>query len=174
MMAANDELQAAQVYLQISGLVMHAANRDKNQPGPWVWFYTSIEWAPYDDHQNLFMSTSVGDYLLALDAPFKLTSPVATEGANLDADDGILAVYGFKYEVDDDKGILVRDAGIAMVQHLTNMNHKKQLQRFSAHIPPLIAQFRSKIAVSLSGQAGGPASSSINADELNLALFNEC
>ena len=173
-MASNDEQQTMKVYLLINKLVIDAAVQGKTQPGPDVFLFTCTSNAKYAGDQELFMSTRVGDTILALDAPFKLTSPVATEGANLDADDGILAVYGFKYEVDDDKGILVRDAGIAMVQHLTNMNHKKQLQRFSAHIPPLIAQFRSKIAVSLSGQAGGPASSSINADELNLALFNEC
>ena len=173
-MASNDEQQTMKVYLLIIKLVIDAAVQGKTQPGPDVFLFTCTSNAIYAGDQELFMSTRVGDTILALDAPFKLTSPVATEGANLDADDGILAVYGFKYEVDDDKGILVRDAGIAMVQHLTNMNHKKQLQRFSAHIPPLIAQFRSKIAVSLSGQAGGPASSSINADELNLALFNEC
>ena len=170
-LASNDEMQTMQVYFLISGLVIDAATQGKTQPGPDVFLYTCTSDAIYAGDQELFMSTRVEDTILALDAPFKLTSPVATEGANLDADDGILAVYGFKYEVDDDKGILVRDAGIAMVQHLTNMNHKKQLQRFSAHIPPLIAQFRSKIAAE---QAGGPASSSINADELNLALFNEC
>ena len=170
-MASNDEMQTMKVYLLISKLVIDAATQGKTQPGPDVFLFTCTSDAIYAGDQELFMSTRVGDTILALDAPFQLTSPVATEGANLDADDGILAVYGFKYEVDDDKGILVRDAGIAMVQHLTNMNHKKQLQRFSAHIPPLIAQFRSKIAAE---QAGGPASSSINADELNLALFNEC
>ena len=163
-----------QVCFLISGLVIDAATQGKTQPGPDVFLYTCTSAAIYAGDQGLFMSTRAGDTILALDAPFKLTFGEATEGSNLDADDGILAVYGFKYEVDDDKGIVVRDAGITMVQHLTYMNHQKQLQSFSDHVPPLIAQFRAKIAVSLSGQAGGPASSSINADELNLALFNEC
>ena len=147
MMAANDELQAAQVYLQISGLVMHAANRDKNQPGPWVWFYTSTEWAPYDDHQNLFMSTSVGDYLLALDAPFKLNFDRAGEGSKLDADGGIWAVYAFKYVIEGYKGIVFKQAGISMMQHLTYNGHQNQLRIFCAQRTPHIAQFSTKIAV---------------------------
>ena len=147
MMAANDELQTAQVYLQISGLVMHAANQDKNQPGPWVWFYTSTEWAPYDDHQELFMSTSVGDYLLALDAPFKLNFDRAGEGSKLDADGGIWAVYAFKYVIEGYKGIVFKQAGISMMQHLTYNGHQNQLRIFSAQMTPHIAQFSTKIAV---------------------------
>ena len=147
MMAANDELQTAQVYLQISGLVMHAANQDKNQPGPWVWFYTSTEWAPYDDHQELFMSTSVGDYLLALDAPFKLNFDRAGEGSKLDADGGIWAVYAFKYVIEGYKGIVFKQAGISMMQHLTYNGHQNQLRIFCAQMTPHIAQFSTKIAV---------------------------
>ena len=160
MMAANDELQTAQVYLQISGLVMHAANQDKNQPGPWVWFYTSTEWAPYDDHQELFMSTSVGDYLLALDAPFKLNFDRAGEGSKLDADGGLWAVYAFKYVIEGYKGIVFKQAGLSMLQHLSTKTHHTQLHIFSAHITPHIAQFSAKIAVKQSGQVGEPASSS--------------
>ena len=160
MMAANDELQTAQVYLQISGLVMHAANQDKNQPGPWVWFYTSTEWAPYDDHQNLFMSTSVGDYLLALDAPFKLNFDRAGEGSKLDADGGLWAVYAFKYVIEGYKGIVFKQAGISMMQHLTYNGHQNQLRIFCAQMTPHIAQFSAKIAVKQSGKFGEPASAS--------------
>ena len=70
------------------------------------------------------------------------------------AGDGIWAVYGFKYEVDDDKGIVFKQAGITMVQHLTSKTHQNQLHIFSAHITPHIAQFSAKIAVKQSGQVG--------------------
>ena len=115
-----------QVCFLISGLVIDAATQGKTQPGPDVFLYTCTSAAIYAGDQGLFMSTRAGDTILALDAPFKLTSPVATEGANLDADDGILAVYGFKYEVDDDKGIVFKHAGITMVQNLTSKTHQNQ------------------------------------------------
>ena len=105
------------------------------------------------------MSTKAGDKIIALDKPFKLTFGEATEGANLDAGDGIWAVYGFKYEVDDDKGIVILEAGITMVQHLTDKTHQNQLQIFSAQIAPHIAQFSARIAVKQSGQVGEHASS---------------
>ena len=149
-----------QVCFLISGLVIDAATQGKNQPGPDVWFWTSTEWAQYEGDQELFMSTSVGDYLLALDAPFKLTFDEATEGANLDADDGIWAVYGLKYEVDDDKGIVFKQAGLSMLQHLSTKTHNTQLHSFRVHITPHIAQFSAKIAVKHPGQVGEPASSS--------------
>ena len=123
------------------------------QPGPHVFLYTCTSAAIYAGDQGLFMSTRAGDTILALDAPFKLTFGEATEGANLDADDDIWAVYGFKYEVDDDKGIVFKHAGITMVQHLTCRNHQNQLHIF-------IAQFSAKIAVQQSGTLGEPASSS--------------
>ena len=96
MMAANDELQTAQVYLQISGLVIDAATQGKTQPGPDVFLYTCTSAAIYAGDQGLFMSTRAGDTILALDAPFKLTFGEATEGSNLDADDGIWAADDFK------------------------------------------------------------------------------
>ena len=159
-MASNDEMQTMKVYLLISKLVIDAATQGKTQPGPYVFLYTCTSDAIYAGDQELFMSTRVEDTIPALDAPFKLTSPVATEGANLDADDGIWAVYGFKYEVDDDKGIVFKHAGITMVQHLTSKTHQNQLHIFSAHITPHIAQFSAKIAVKQSGKEGEPASSS--------------
>ena len=149
-----------QVCFLISGLVIDAATQGKTQPGPDVFLYTCTSAAIYAGDQELFMSTRVEDTILALDAPFKLTFDEATEGANLDADDGIWAVYGFKYEVDDDKGIVFKHAGITMVQHLTSKTHQNQLHIFSAHITPHIAQFSAKIAVKHSGQVGEPASSS--------------
>ena len=159
-LGSNDEMQTNQVYLFISGLVIDAATQCNTQPGPHVFLYTCTSAAIYAGDQGLFMSTRAGDTILALDAPFKLTFGEATEGSNLDADDGILAVYGFKYEVDDDKGIVFKHAGITMVQHLTSKTHQNQLHIFSAHITPHIAQFSAKIAVKQSGQVGEPASSS--------------
>ena len=147
MLAANDELQTAQVYFQISGLVIHAATQGKNQPGPDVWFYTSTEWAQYEGHQELFMSTSVGDYLLALDAPFKLTFTEANTGSKLDADGGLWAVYAFKYVIEGYKGIVFKQAGISMMQHLTYIGHQNQLRICCAQMTPHIAQFSTKIAV---------------------------
>ena len=164
MMAANDELQTAQVYFQISGLVIHAANQDKNQPGPDVWFYTSTEWAQYAGDQELFMSTSVGDYLLALDAPFKLNFDC--EGSKLDADGGLWAVYAFKYGIEGDKGIVLKQAGINMMQHLTSNTHQNQLHIFSAQMTPHIAQFSTKIAVKQAEEKFGQQSSSSNCTSL--------
>ena len=106
------------------------------------------------------MSTKAGDTILALDQPFKLSFNESNAGTYLDAEGGILAVYGLKYEVDDDKGIVFKQAGITMVQHLSTKTHHTQLHIFSVHITPHIAQFSAKIAVEHSGQVGEPASSS--------------
>ena len=160
MLAANDELQTAQVYFQISGLVIDAATQGKNQPGPDVFFYTCNSAAQYDGDQELFMSTSFGDYLLALDAPFKLTYDHASEGSKLDADGGLWAVYAFKYVIEGDKGIVFKQAGINMVQHLTSKTHQNQLHIFSAQMTPHIAQFSTKIAVKQAEKFGQQSSSS--------------
>ena len=159
-MASNDEQQTMKVYLLIIKLVIDAAVQGKTQPGPDVFLFTCTSNAQYAGDQELFMSTKVGDKILALDQPFKLTFPEANSGSKLDAEGGIWAVYGFKYDVDGDKGIVIKHAGITMVQHLTSKTHQKQLQIFSAHITPHIAQFSAKIAVKHSGQVGEPASSS--------------
>ena len=161
-LASNDEMQTMQVYFLISGLVIDAATQGKIQPGPDVFLYTCTSDAIYAGDQELFMSTRVGDTILALDRPFWLHYASADCIVNLDCviDDGIWAVYGFKYEVDDDKGIVCKHAGITMVQHLTSKTHQNQLHIFSAHITPHIAQFSAKIAVKQSGQVGEPASSS--------------
>ena len=65
----------------------------------------------------------------------------------LDADGGIMAVYGLKYEVDGDKGIVFKSAGIIFEQHLTSESHHNQLHIFSAQMSPRLAQFGAQIAV---------------------------
>ena len=161
-LASNDEMQTMHVYLTISGLVIDAATQGRIQPGPEVWLYTCDDWAVYDCDQELMMSTRVGDTILALDRPFWLHSASADCIVNLDSViyDGIWAVYGLKYEVDDDKGIVFKQAGLSMLQHLNTKHHHTLLQCFSVHITPHIAQFSAKIAVKHSGQVGEPASSS--------------
>ena len=77
------------------------------------------------------------------------------------------AVYGFKYDVDGDKGIVILKAGITMTQHLTSKYHQNQLQIFSGQMTPHLAQFSAKIAVQQSGTLGEPASSS-NSSSTNL------
>ena len=115
-LASKGEMDSAEAYFMISGLVIDAASMGMKAPGPHIFFYRCNAETKYcDDAENLFMSTSFGDTILALDAPFKLTFGEATEGSNLDADDGIWAVDGFKYEVDDDTGIVFKHAGITMV-----------------------------------------------------------
>ena len=79
MLADNDEIKTMQVYFLISGLVIDAATQGKTQPGPDVFLFTCTSDAIYAGDQELFMSTRVEDTILALDAPFKLTSPVATK-----------------------------------------------------------------------------------------------
>ena len=69
-------------------------------------------------------------------------------------------MYGLKYEVDGDKSIAFKHAGINFVQHLTDKTHQNQLHIFSAQMTPHIAQFSAKIAVKQSGRFGEPASSS--------------
>ena len=161
-LASNDEMQTMHVYLTISGLVIDAATQGRIQPGPEVWLYTCDDWAVYDCDQELMMSTRVGDTILALDRPFWLHSASADCIVNLDSViyDGIWAVYGLKYEVDDDKGIVFKQAGLSMLQHLSTKTHNTQLHSFRVHITPHIAQFSAKIAVKHSGQVGEPASSS--------------
>ena len=106
------------------------------------------------------MGTRAGDTILALDAPFTLTFDVAPAGSYLDAEGGILAVYGLKYEVDEDKGIVFKQAGITMVQHLTSKTHKNQLHIFSGQMTPRLAEFSAMSAANHSGTIGGPAPSS--------------
>ena len=106
------------------------------------------------------MSTNEGDKILALDQPSKLSFGDANQGSTMDAPGGIWAVYGFKYDVDGDKGIVIQHSGITMVQHLTSKNHQNQLHIFSGQMTPHIAQFSAKIAVNHSGKVGEPASSS--------------
>ena len=67
-----------------------AATQGKNQPGPEVFFYSCNDGRLYAGDQELFMHTMVGDTILALDVPFKLTFSEANEGTMLDADGGIL------------------------------------------------------------------------------------
>ena len=69
------------------------------------------------------------------------------------------AVYGLKYEIDGDRGIVFKHAGITFVQHLTSKTHQNQLHIFSAQMTPHIAQFSAKIAVKQSVRFGEPASS---------------
>ena len=128
--------------------------------------------AIYAGDQELFMSTRVGDTILALDAPFKLSFGEGGDNSILDADgDGIWAVYGFKYEIDGDKGIVFKHAGILMVQHLTSKTHQNQLHIFSAQMTPHIAQFSAKIAVKQSGKIGEPSSSSNSSSAGMLSTF---
>ena len=166
-LALKDEMQTMHVYFMISGMVIDAASKGVEQPATGVFFYTCTAPAHYAHDQELFMSTKAGDKILALDQPFKLTFPEANSGSKLDAEGGIWAVYGFKYDVDGDKGIVIKHAGITMVQHLTSRNHQNQLHIFSGQMTPHLAQFSAKIAVQQSGTLGEPASSS-NSSSTNL------
>ena len=158
-LALKDEMQTMYVYCMISGRVIDAARKGMDQPGPDVFFYTCSAPKNYADDLEMFMSTKVGDKIIAFDKPFKLFGE-ATEGYKLDDEGGIWAVYGFKYDVDGDRGIVIKHAGITMVQHLTCRNHQNQLHIF-------IAQFSAKIAVQQPGTLGVPASSS-NSSSTNL------
>ena len=155
--AGNDEMETAQVYFLISGLVIDAATQGKNQPGPEIFLYTCNAAALYAGDQELFMSTRVGDTILALDVPFKLTFDGEGIGSKLDADGGIWAVYGFKYEIDGDKGIVFKQAGIIMKQHVSSNTHKNQLHIFNGQMSPRLAEFSAMMAANDSGTIGGPA-----------------
>ena len=149
-----------------------AATQGKNQPGPEVFFYSCNDGRLYAGDQELFMHTMVGDTILALDVPFKLTFSEANEGTMLDADGGIWAVYGLKYEIDGDKGIVFKHAGITFVQHLTSKTHQNQLHIFSAQMTPHIAQFSAKIAVKQSVRFGEPAGSSNSSSAVNFCALS--
>ena len=77
----------------------------------------------------------------------------------LDADGGIWSVYGLKYEIDGDKGIAFKQAGLNFVQHLTSKTHQNQLHIFSAQMAPRLAQFGAQIAVQQSKNSFEVASS---------------
>ena len=100
------------------------------------------------------MSTYVGDQILALDAPFKLTFGEANANSIMDAPGGIMAAYGFKYDIDGDRGIVILKSGLVMTQHMTSEHHHNQLQIFGGQMSPLIAQFGARIAVMSAAQAG--------------------
>ena len=166
-LATNNEMQTLHAYWIISGLVIAASRQGMTESGADVFLYTCSQAFDYDDDQQLFMSTNAGDKILALDQPFRLTFSKSSEWFKLDDDGCIWAVYGLKYDVDGDKGIVIKHAGITMVQHLTSKNHQNQLHIFSGQMTPHIAQFSAKIAVKQSGKAGEPASSS-NISSTNL------
>ena len=159
-LSLNDDMETARVYFIISGLVIDAANNDSDEGSGKVFFYTCTTDADYGHQQEHFMGIRAGDTILALDAPFTLTFDVAPAGFHLDAKGDILAVFGLKYEVDEDKGIVFKQAGLSMLQHLNTKHHHTLLQCFCHRITPHIAQFSAKIAVKHSGQVGEPASSS--------------
>ena len=71
MLPCNDELQTAQVYFLISGLVIDAACQGKNQLGPDIFFYICNRGIVYDGDQELFVCNKAGDTILALDAPLQ-------------------------------------------------------------------------------------------------------
>ena len=153
-------MDLAEAYFIISGLVIDAASMGMKAPGPQIFFYRCNVGRKYcDDAENLFMSTSFGDTILALDAPFKLSFGEDGEETILDADGGIMAVYGLKYEVDGDKGIVFKSAGIIFRQHLTSKNHHNQMHIFSAQMAPRLAQFGAQIAVQQSKKSFEAASS---------------
>ena len=159
-LASNDEMQTTHVYLIISGLVIDAATQGKTQPGPDVFLYTCTSAAIYAGDQQLFMSTNAGGKILALDQPFRLTFSKSSDWFKLDDDGCIWAVYGFKYDVDGDKCIVIKHAGITMVQHLTSRNHQNQLHICSAQMTPHIAKFSTKIALQHAEKFGQASSSS--------------
>ena len=66
----NDIMNA---HFSITGKVLHAAQQEINKPGPEVWFYSCIAATHYPEDQELFRSTRIGDTVLALDEPFKLS-----------------------------------------------------------------------------------------------------
>ena len=103
------------------------------------------------------MGTRAGDTILALDAPFTLTFDVAPAGFHLDAKGDILAVFGLKYEVDEDKGIVFKQAGIIMKQHVSSNTHRNQLHIFNGQMSSRFAGFMAMMAANDSGTIGGPA-----------------
>ena len=158
-----------QVCFLISGLVIDAATQGKTQPGPDVFLFTCTSNAKYSGDQELFMSTRVGDTILALDAPFKLTfGEGKSEGCKVEADGCIQAVYGFRYEIDDDQGIVLKQSGINMLQHLTSRWHQNQLHICSGLMTPHIAQFSAQVAVNHSLSVGEPSSSSNSSSAANM------
>ena len=102
--------------------------------------------------------------------PFKLTFNLEDDNTKMDADGGMWAVYGLKYEIDGDKGISFKHAGVNFVQHLTSNTHQNQLHIFSAQMTPHIAKFSAKIAVIQSEIVGDSSSSSKG----NLVELDEC
>ena len=156
-LSLNDDMETARVYFIISGLVIDAANNDSDQGSGNVFFYTCTTAADYGHEQEHFMGTRAGDTILALDAPFTLTFDVAPAGSHLDAKGGILAVFGLKYEVDEDKGIVFKQAGIIMKQHVSSNTHRNQLHIFNGQMSSRLAEFMAMMAANDSGTIGGPA-----------------
>ena len=113
------------------------------------------------------MSTGPGDLILTLDEPFKLGFSCSTKTIKLDDEGYIEAVYGLKYDVDADKGIVIRKAGLTMLQHLSHEDHENQLIIFAGQMEPRLAQFSAKMGAIQAGNLCGTASSS-NSSSTNL------
>ena len=73
MLATNADMSATQAYFYISGLVIDAANKGQNQPRPQVRFYTRELGRKCKDDQQLLLDLKVGDTIISLDPPFKLS-----------------------------------------------------------------------------------------------------
>ena len=163
-----NEWETTQAYFTISGLVIEAANMlASNQHATGVHIFVGTHYVPYCPDQEVFLSTMPGDTILTLDEPFKLGFSCSTQTIKLDDEGYIEAVYGLKYDVDADKGIVIRKAGLTMLQHLSHEDHENQLIIFAGQMEPRLAQFSAKIAAIQAGTLGGPAASS-NSSSPNL------
>ena len=169
----NDIMNA---HFSITGKVLHAAQQETNEPGPEVWFYSCIAATHYPEDQELFRSTRIGDTVLALDEPFKLSLSLLClelerEVAELDAPDrdGIMCVYGFKYQLheeDNTDGIDLLSCGIFMVQYFTTSHHQNHLHICSAKMTPTVVAFGAQVARLQSGDLGEHAQSSTSSSAM--------
>ena len=164
----NDIMNA---HFSITGKVLHAAQQETNEPGPEVWFYSCIAATHYPEDQELFRSTRIGDTVLALDEPFKLSLSLLCLELELEVDkldapdgDGIMCVYGFKYQLhkeDNTDGIDLLSCGIFMVQYFTTSHHQNQLSICSAKMTPTVVAFGAQVARLQSGDLGEHAQSAL-------------
>ena len=88
------------------------------------------------------------------------------EVAELDAPDrdGIMCVYGFKYQLheeDNTDGIDLLSCGIFMVQNFTTSHHQNQLSICSAKMTPTVVAFGAQVARLQSGDLGEHAQSAL-------------
>ena len=104
----------------------------------------------------LFYDLTHGDQFVTLDAPFVLNmseDPLTKR----DNEGGVLVIFCWRYHLGGENGVVLENAGLAFLQHLSYNRHLCNLLTLATLLQPQMSNFSTKIA---NMQADNAASSS--------------